>query len=354
MPQPDLLRLEGTSRARGFAYGRATASRTRAFLDDGLARLNHVRAEPLALEALEPELAAYGRSIRAAVPSLWDEIEGFAEGAGLSIGEAVLLQTRREIMGYTRFPAGGDCTSFARVAGRQSLLAQTVDLTCEMGDQITLLHVTGPDIAGGAAFVFSFTGLLGYLGMNAAGLAVGLNLVLAGSWGPGLPPYLAIRHLIDHASSIDEALDILRGLPLASSRNFVLCDRERAVMVEAADGEMRVLTSAPLVHANHFLHPDFLGRDGLNPFSRNSSVLRQAALRDFVLANPGPLSAEAVMSRLAAPPVNVIAPVDMRREKTVAAVVLEPATGAITLRCGDPAVAPSLRFGLREPARSAT
>ncbi len=352
MPQPDLLSLDGTARARGRAHGRAEAPRARAFLDEGLARLNHVRAGPLTLAGLTPELAAYAQSIRAAAPALWYELEGFAEGAGLSIDEAVLLQTRREIMGYSRFPAGGDCTAFARVTGGQALLAQTVDLTCEMHDQISLLRVSGPDIAGGAAFIFTFTGLLGYLGMNAAGLAVGLNLVLAGTWGPGLPPYLAIRHLINRAASVDEAIDVLRDLPLASSRNFVLCDRKRAAMVEAADGEIRVLTSVPLVHANHFLHPDFQQRDGLNPFSRNSSVLRQAALRDFLLAHPEPLSADAVLSRLSAPPVNVTGPTDMRREKTVAAAVLEPVTGAITLRCGDPAAAPSLRFLIREPARS--
>ena len=55
-----------------------------------------------------------------------------------------------------------------------------------------------------------------------------------------LPPYLAIRHLLDSAGGVEEALAILRGQPLASSRTFVLCDRDRALYVEALDGELRV------------------------------------------------------------------------------------------------------------------
>ncbi|MGL4310644.1 MAG: C45 family autoproteolytic acyltransferase/hydrolase [Paracoccaceae bacterium] len=350
MPQPDLIRLHGPARKRGLAHGRAVASRARAFLDDGLARLNHVRCDQLTLSALSDDLAAYGVAIRAATPALWDELEGFAQGAGLTLEEAILLQTRREVMGYTRFPAGGDCTSLTRMQDGQAVLAQTVDLTCEMADQISLLHIAGPDIAGGSALVFSFTGLLGYLGVNAAGLSVGLNLVMAGDWGPGLPPYLAIRHLIDRAHSVDEALAILRGLPLASSRNFVLCDRNKAMMVEAAEGELRLLTGPVLTHANHFLHPDFVPKDGINPFARNSSVRRQAAVQAFLGDTPGPLTADAIMGRFATPPVNVSGPPDMRREKTVAAVVMDPSTGRMTLRCGDPAQSQSHTFSLCELA----
>ncbi|HBG98949.1 MAG TPA: peptidase C45 [Rhodobacteraceae bacterium] len=350
MPPPEPIRLRGTPHGRGRALGAASAAQARAFLGDGLARLNHVRPDPLGLTALGPELRAYGAAIEAATPALWAELMGFAEAARLTPEQAVLLQTRREIMGYSRIPAGGDCTSMARVAGAQALLAQTVDLTCEMQDQIQVLDIEGEDIAGGAALVVSFTGLLGYLGMNAAGLAVGLNLVLAGDWGPGLPPYLAIRHLIDRADSVPAALDLLAGLPLASSRTFVLCDREEAAMVEAAEGELRVLRGADLTHANHFLHPDFVARDAINPFARNSSVRRRDAAAALLAAHPGALGAEQVMAAFAEAPMNVAAPYDMRREKTVAAVAMESRTGTLSLRRGNPAEARTETFRLRQPA----
>ena len=104
--------------------------------------------------------------------------------------EAVLLQVRREILGYQKLPTMGDCTTYART-GPDPVLAQTVDLNGDLDDHIAVL-----DVATGArrSLVLSFGGLLGYLGVNDAGLAVGLNLVLGGAVAaraaavPGDPP----------------------------------------------------------------------------------------------------------------------------------------------------------------------
>ena len=143
--------------------------------------------------------------------------------------------------------------------------------------------------------MLSFGGLLGYLGVNSDGLAIGLNLVLGGDWRPGLPPYLAIRHLLDQAGSVAEALAILPGLPLASSRSLTLCDSGSVACAEIVDNELRLVEPGGEigVHTNHLLHPDLTPRDALNVFARNSSRLRltagQAALAELTeLAVTGP------------------------------------------------------------------
>ncbi len=122
--------------------------------------------------------------------------------------------------------------------------------------------------------MLSFGGLLGYLGMNSDGLAVGINLVLGGRWGPGVPPYLAVRHVLDSAGSVDEALGVLEGLRLASSRSLMLCDRRGCAYVEFMDGRMHVVQDTELVHTNHFLRPEFVPFDELNVFAKNSSLRR--------------------------------------------------------------------------------
>ncbi|EIE52367.1 acyl-CoA:6-aminopenicillanic acid acyl transferase [Salipiger aestuarii] len=78
---------------------------------------------------------------------------------------------------------------------------------------------------------------------------------------------------------MDEAIDILSRLPLASSRNFVLCDRGDAAMVEVAEGRLRVPRGLALTHGNHFQLPDFTAHDGLNVIARNSSGQRQTAAK---------------------------------------------------------------------------
>lgn len=342
-PSTGSLHLSGLPFERGRTLGRSRKDRIHVFLNDGLARLNHVAPSPIDPARLAADLDQYGAAIAASLPDIWAEIEGLVDGADIPLDQAVLLQCRREIMGYARFPAGGDCTSLAVSAPHHPMLAQTVDLTCEMADHIEMLRITGADIAGGGAWVFSFTGLLGYLGVNDAGLAVGLNLVLGGEWTPGVPPYLAIRHLINTASTVEEAIDILRGLPLASSRNFVLCDANRAVSVETLKDDLRILEGPVVAHTNSYLHPDFESRDEMNVFSRNSSRARLRAMEqgwsDMSKATPE----KGLFAVMSGAPINVTGPYDLRREKTVASVVMDPCSGTLLLRRGDPAKATTER-----------
>src|SRR5207244_3804426 len=149
------------------------------------------------------------------------------------------------------------------------------------------------------------------------GLAIGLNLVLGGRWHPGLPPYLAIRHLLDTAGSVAQALAILPELPLASSRSLTLCDPGTVACVELLDGEMRVVAHGDRsAHTNHFLDPGFAARDELNVFARNSSVQRLRACENALAAFAGQGAADVAehFARLAEPPVCVADAGDIRRE----------------------------------------
>ncbi|MFI6040198.1 C45 family autoproteolytic acyltransferase/hydrolase [Nocardia sp. NPDC051321] len=339
------LRVEGDAFALGYQHGKARAGDLRAFLDDGLCRLNRILPEPVSLTELGPTIDAYLAEITAATPDLAEEIRGLAAGAGLHPHEAVLLQIRREILGYQKIPTAGDCTTFA-LAGPDPVLAQTVDLNGNLDDQISVLEIVRAGTPR-RVLVLSFAGLLGYLGLNSDGLAVGLNLVLGGQWRPGVPPYLAIRHLLDNAGSVEEAVRLLRELPLASSRNIVLCDRDTAAYVELLGADSRVEYGLNVLHTNHFLHPDFSPRDEINVFARNSSVRRLEVCRTR-LATVG-TDPEDHFAVLSAPPINVTDNGDIRREHTVAAVVLSP--GRLHLRAGNPAVHPTEIFTLSEEQR---
>jgi isopenicillin-N N-acyltransferase-like protein len=340
-----LVRAAGDPFTAGLAHGQARGPALRAFLDDDLCRLNRLLPAPVAMESLTRELAQYSAAIADAAPRLSEEIDGLARGAGLTRAEAVLLQARREILGYQRIPTRGDCTTYASLTagpGATPVLAQTVDLNGDLDDQLAVLDV---ELTGSArrALVLSFGGQLGYLGLNSDGLAIGLNLVLGGEWGPGLPPYLAIRHLLDSASDVPGALDILRELPLASSRSLLLCDTERIACAEICDGE--VVEVPVQVHTNHFLHPGFAARDELNIFARNSSQLRLTAGQERLTGLPaGGADAEDHFALLAQPPVCVASTGDIRRERTVAAVVLLPVAGQLHVRPGDPSRSATTSF----------
>jgi hypothetical protein len=338
----------GTAFTVGFEHGSRLGPRLRHFLADGHARLDTLLPAPLPGARLRGLLAEYADAIRTATPGLFQEIEGLAAGAGMPVLDAVLLQVRRELLGYQRVPTMGDCTTYARVGADAAgtALAQTVDLNGDLDDVLAVLRVAGPP-DGPRTLVLSFGGLLGYLGLNSRGLAIGLNLVLGGRWTPGLPPYLAIRHLLDTAGCVEEAIDVLAGLPLASSRAFTFCDPEGAATVEVLDNEHRVVRARTLTHTNHFLDPGFAGHDELNVFARNSSLRRLQAAQAGLARLPADATPDEHFALLCSEPICVPPRGDIRNERTVAAVVMYPAAGALFLRPGEPTRSRTHSFEVR-------
>ncbi|MFF4251309.1 C45 family autoproteolytic acyltransferase/hydrolase [Streptomyces sp. NPDC001663] len=335
-----LLELSGPPRARGLTHGRALAGRLRGFLDDSLARLGHLGDRPVDLDSLRPDIAAHREVVTRALPDLAEEIDGLAAGAGVDRDAAWLLQLRRELLGYSRVTAG-DCTTYASVLG-EPVLAQTVDLNGNLDDQIAVLAVSGPRHR---SLVLSFAGLLGYLGVNDAGIAVGINLVLGGEWEPGVPPYLAIRHVLDTADTVDQAVETLRELPLASSRSFMICGADRTVCVEALGSQRSVLEGDELAHTNHFLDAGFAERDEINIFAKNSSRRRLETVREAGIPKASDTAGHHRL--LSTPPILVPDNGDIRRERTVAAVILRPDLGEMRLWPGDPSAVPEQVHCLR-------
>lgn len=347
-PPPLALHLAGTPYQLGVAHGAAHRERIAAFLDDDLCRLNRLLAAPTDRARLRATVDQHAEMIAAQIPRTFDELRGLAAGAAIDLRDAVLLQLRREITGYTAWPpAGGDCTTLCRTAPGEPVLAQTIDLNGDLDDHLTVLSVAHTD-SGRRVLLVGFTGLLGYLGVNSDGLAIGINLVLGGTWGPGVPPYLLVRHLLDECSTVAQCLDRLAEFRPASSRSLTLCDTRDAAFVEFVAGRSgarsAVRHGTDLVHTNHFLTPELADAEAINPFSLTSSRRRLTA-GEAVLADLGPdVDPESIMARFAEPPIRVAGNGDIRRERTVGAVVLRPALGELHVRRGDPATARTAVF----------
>ena len=354
-PPIPLVAAQGSPFDIGRCHGTALGPALRAFLDDGLGRLDQLLRAPVPRDGLRAVIEPYGAAIASATPDLAEEIEGLAEGAAISWHDAVLLQVRREVMGYQKVPSAGDCTTYARVAGGpwgEPVLAQTIDLSGNLDDQIAVLHIS-PAATARKVLVLSFAGLLGYLGINSSGLAVGLNLVLGGDWRPGVPPYLAIRHVLEVADSVEAAVKVLSSLPLASSRSIMLCGGQEAGYAEVLGDELRFTAASQPVHTNHYLDAGFAHADEINVFAGNSSRQRLDACRRALADLPPDADAERHFGILSAPPICVGDTGDIRRERTVAAVVALPARGELHVRPGDPSRSATQVFRLGQTEVSA-
>lgn len=322
----------------GVQYGISCGAAIRRFLTQNCAYLLPATADEGARLDLLRRADAYGDALRQTMPDLSLQVSGLAEGAGISHAEATLLQFRRELAG--EIASGAECTLVAADAqGGSPVLAQNIDLGGYMAKLGTVLRV---DATGAAPrmLIYTFAGLLGFVGMNDAGLAIGINYVAAVPWRRAPSPYLLVRHLLA-CRSIDECLAVLPVTTWASSRTLTLVDRSRAITIEFTGDCWRVLEGHELFHANHYLHPDLVPRDVFPFFSRNASRQRQAVVTKLWKGLAGDRSADALFGMLSdhsVYPLGLCAHADegAERDETVAAVVMHPACGTMSIRRGHP------------------
>lgn len=333
-PEFPIRAVTGSGWQLGYTHGVAVATQARAFLDDRLLRINALLMQPTSIERLRAELCEYFDVIARTWPAMAEEIEGFARGAHISREEAILMQVRREIVGYSRVPVSGDCTTFAHVSSENAVIGQTVDLNGDLESEGYVLDVAETGTDARRLVMLTFTGLSGYLGMNSHGLCIGINLVLGGEWRPGIPAYMALRYLLEHARTVSECAALLEQVPLASSRSFMLCDHQSAAYVEFANGEFAWRGGDSLVHTNHFMEEKFAERDQLNVFARNGSKRRMAACEQALRSLSSATDMDAYWRLLEAEPICIKSVGDIRREVTVARVLMQPRAGRFAIRRG--------------------
>lgn len=327
--------LQGDPFELGRQHGRCLQDEIQSFLQQDLAGRHPLSPKPIAPDKLAATIQGYAAVIRQELPELYLELQGLAEGAGISLDEAVLLQIRRELLGTRPYTLTGDCSSVGIFNPMSPVLAQTIDLEGCLQD---LGHVFVIQPKGQPKIIqYSFSGLLGYMGMNDAGLALAINLVVSPGWQVGISPYLLSRQLLA-CDSIEGCLAVLDRCTIASSRSFLIMDNQRLVNVEVTPAGYRILEGNFLTHTNHFLHADLQPADRLHLFSRNSSYQRKQLLDVSLQNNPDLIAIQQVFRDHSFYPTGLCAH-NMGHpflNETVAAVIMYPQQKAFWALKGKP------------------
>lgn len=337
----DVVRLSGDPKSRGIEHGQKLASQIKRLLSDGCARINCHLPRKVPDRQIYAYVKAFASEIERELPSIASEIEGLSEGAEISYEQAVLLQVRREVLMQIHKGANSDCSSFSLPLNTR-VMAQTVDLNSSFAEFGTVFQIA-PLYGTPEILMFSFAGLLGYLGMNSNGLAIAINMVSSDDWQPGVPPYLLVRHLLE-LHTIEECLQAIANIRRSSSRSLTICDSKRSVTVEMTATSFAVLEGKELFHTNHYLSTDLMPKDRINFLARHSSVQRLSKLRELTSRLPGAPTISNLFNLFADHdnhPVGLCshADGDLRRTETVATVVMHPTTGTMYVRKGMPCCA---------------
>jgi len=228
-------------------------------------------------------LAAIMAASRDACPAYTEEIAGIAEGVGAPLEDIFLWNCRGDLPPAepdTGPGAAGDvegCTSIMTPPGEDTagIIAHNEDGGANLagtGFMARLEPETGPGID-----TFCYPGMLpgNSFAMNDAGLVQAINHIAPHDLTIGIARTVVARAVLS-CNTLDEALEWLRRTDRASGfhHNLGFASEGRLLSVEApASGCAEHVITAPSVHANHLIFPEFAA---LSQTRSASSRSRQA------------------------------------------------------------------------------
>jgi isopenicillin-N N-acyltransferase-like protein len=271
-------------------------------------------------------------------PHLLDEMRGLAEGAGVTLAEAMACSIRGEL---SNAPAEG-CTAFAigrgGTAGREVVAGQNADMGSQMISMAYVLHLQPRDKP--EVLIWTFGGMLGYHGMNSAGVTHFSNALSGGPRSQfGMPEYVYERLMLE-CRDVDQAIEVLRRMPLASNENFVISDvRGNIADVEATTAGPEVLRdhgAGYLAHTNHFLGKRYATAESLK-LSLADSAPRQERIDALIKARFSSIEVDDIKRFLSD---HSGYPTGICRHgggmQTVASMISEPASRRMHVALGNP------------------
>ena len=264
-----VLELSGSPFEMGNTHGAAYRDAIRHFAEERV-RLSgdplwtgRTLSRPEVLDLAEACLAEHERF----APELVEELRGMAKATNLSLAELLIVN------GFTDFidtvynvgpdkpkpaaPVGADnCTAFLvpdGLAQGQGFFGQTWDMHDSATPHVILLRgrpKDAPDF-----LCFTTVGCVGMIGMNEAGVAVGINNLLGADGQVGVTWPFVIRKMLQ-AETAQEALEILQTARLAGAHNYLIMDAAGTGYNVEASATVQYVTpleNEPVVHTNHCL-----------------------------------------------------------------------------------------------------
>ena len=310
MNQLPMLTLSGSPHERGYQHGKA--------LKDSIHRFYEVLMKRTQSEATlrltETDLLAFtgkhGPHARQFAPDLYEEMEGIAEGAGLTfdkvlfincfdeVGSVISPELATKLTGQplppSTLPLPG-CTSFAAFG------EATVDGKAYIGQGYDVGILYDPVIFRIGArsdepeqLVYSHAGVLGVSGVNAAGLAIVENTLRPSDQRPGAPYPVVVRKALQQ-TILSDFIGAIIMAPRAHGQNYVIGTPYAAVNIEtsATRYDFKYLQDGIFGHANHYEAPQLQHLD-MEPEILPDTLVRSGRMYQLLKAKFGKLDLEAL------------------------------------------------------------
>lgn len=277
---------------------------------------------------------------RGALPELFAEVEGLAEGLGLPFEQVFAWISRGDLR--ADLPEG--CTT-VMLPGPSRLIAHNEDGDPEERHECGLIRAAPAGAPGFAAFFYPGSVPGSAFGVNDEGLVVTVNNVRAAHAPAGVPRMLVGRAMLG-CRTLDQAIRLIEALPRAGGFHFAMAQAgdHRLFSVEFTGAAVSVVElTAPSAHANHLIHPGMadlaqqITRSSADRQSRAEALLGRPPLAILQDAAPGGL------------PIFRTDPADPDGENTVVSLLAQLDDRSARLAIHDPGAAePALTLTVAE------
>lgn len=309
MPAIRTLTLRGDPYRMGYQHGQTHAKQIGELTDERLrlcATDDWARAgvhRHVIIDLAECCMAYHHRFDEA----LCAELEGIADGSGVPVVELLIMN------GFTDFADvlhqhivddPGGCTAVMTAPDEspdgRGYLAQTWDMHTTATPYVLMLDIRPS--SGPAVITFTLTGCVGMIGINDAGVAVGINNLYTNEGRKGVTWPFVVRKMLAQ-TDLDAAMDVLDSADLAGAHNYLVMGPDgRGFNVEAVPSTRSVTPlTTTLVHTNHCLAPalEKMERPRTKP-ARQSTVDRLDQARAFLSDHTGRITVQSLieMTRL--------------------------------------------------------
>ena len=336
--------FRGTYREIGQQYGEECRSLINLHKEYALERLNKA-INVNSKSDLENAALEYREYVIKYAPYIDEELQGLAEGADISLGEAYFLQLRAEIYNY--FDTTDECTTFA-VAPEASKdgspmsgqNADLPDLYKEVGVVIESLPENDP-----GTLMLTPAGQISYIGINSEGMGVCANFLECAGWRVGFPRYLLSRLALTK-NDIFAAEELVQNAYRASSRNLLMIDKNgHIISLETVPERIgKVLPERGiLAHANHFISNELSVEERKEGEDLKNSQIRYNRMKYLLEKNYGKIEVdkikEILRDREQSPHTLCRMPGDFSSSSdviTFASVIAEPTKGNLWVAVGPP------------------
>jgi len=323
------VRIAGNRRQVGVALGKLARPIMTGYLDqsdtwDAL--------RPWRGHAYVDELA---QQAEAALPQIWEELEGMAEGLRMPVKDVLLWHCRGDLLHSTT----DGCTSVAlKAADGSRWIGHNEDGDPYLYGRCHLVDVALDDAPGYLSFYYPGS-LPGHtFGANRAGLVQTINNLRTRQRHAGVPRMFLARAVLDCAT-LDDALQLLKGLLHSGGFHHTLAAASdpRIISAEVIPGSVSFLEIGKRYgHANHMVHADTRGQMQIITDSSRARQNRIEGLVDGWSADSG--SADMLAALLDADgklPILRTARDDPDGENTLATAIFEIRDGEVVLRVHD-------------------